>query len=110
LNRPRYTRKSANGTSYFGTTIKTTPQLLKKIFGFSYHESNDGRDKTNIEFTLETSDGKVFTIYDWKLYRPYDDNELIDFHIGGHSQSVTEQAKDEIFNEIKNQKYENSNG
>jgi hypothetical protein len=56
-------------------------------------------DKSGIFFILETSDGDVFTVYE-NLYGDYDfgadDKSLIEFHIGGHSQSVTEKAKTEL--------------
>jgi hypothetical protein len=92
----KHTRKSSGGTSFHGTTIKTTVGKLKELFPNSYYEQNDGSDKSNYDFTLETSTGDVFTIYDWKTYRPIGDNEMVSFHIGGHNSTVTEQAKNEL--------------
>jgi hypothetical protein len=57
---------------------------------------NDGSDKTNIDYECETKTGDIFTIYDWKEYRPIGMNETIEFHIGGMSRAITERAKDEL--------------
>lgn len=92
----KHTRKSSGGTSFHGTTIKTTVGKLKELFPNSYYEQNDGSDKSNYDFTLETSTGDVFTIYDWKTYRPIGDNETVSFHIGGFNSTVTVQAKNEL--------------
>jgi len=91
-----YTNKNANGTSFHDVTIKATPAQLKKLFPVSYYESNDGKDKTNYDFTLETEGGKVFTIYDWKYYRPIKDDELITWHIGGHDPMTCLEGAEEV--------------
>jgi hypothetical protein len=92
----KHTRKSSGGTSFHGTTIKTTVGRLKELFPNSYYEQNDGSDKCNYDFTLETSDGDVFTIYDWKIYNPIKDDELVNFHIGGFNLDTTIKAKNEL--------------
>jgi hypothetical protein len=33
---------------------------------------------------MSTDDDTPFTIYDWKEYRQYSNDELIEWHIGGH--------------------------
>jgi hypothetical protein len=95
------TNKSSNGTSFHNTTIKTTVGKLKELFPNSYYEQNDGRDKTNFDFTLETSKGNVFTIYDWKEYRPIGEDEIIEFHIGANSHGISELAKRELMELLK---------
>ena len=45
---------------------------------------------------METNDGDVFTVYDWKEYRSLNENELIKWHIGGENRHVTERAAHEI--------------
>jgi len=90
------TKKSKRGTSFHGTYITTTPKKLKQLFSGSYSEWNDGEDKVNFEFILETKYGDVFTIYDWKEYRVIRQNEEVSFHIGGRNSSITEQALSEI--------------
>ena len=88
--------KSANGTSFHGITIKSTLKLLRKAIGEPQEINNTGEDKTNVDYTCETKNGDVFTIYDWKLYRPIDENETIRFHIGAHSDKIAFSAKNEL--------------
>jgi hypothetical protein len=45
---------------------------------------------------METEDGEVFTVYDWKEYRQLDENEDIEWHIGGRSGLTTGKALSEI--------------
>lgn len=92
----KHTKKSTSGTSFHGTTIRTTVGKLKQLFPRSYYEQNNGEDKCNYDFSLETEDGDVFTIYDWKEYRPIGNDETIEFHIGGFSSTVTVQSKNEL--------------
>jgi hypothetical protein len=41
-----------------------------------------------------------FSVYDWKEYRPLDENEVIEWHVGGHSGKVTDQAVQEMTDEL----------
>ena len=66
----KFTTKSTSGTSFFGTTIRTTVNNLIENIGEPTFEENTGDCKVNFEWELETESGKVFTIYDWKEYRP----------------------------------------
>jgi hypothetical protein len=50
---------------------------------------------------METESGDVFTVYDWKEYRPLEEDEVIEWHVGGHSAGVTDQAVGEMMEEIK---------
>ena len=90
------TTRGSNGTSFHGTTIKTTLNELKKILGDPQYFCNDGRYKSNIGYTCETNTGKVITIYDWKYYRAVEPTELIEFHIGGYNSEDTLDAKMEL--------------
>jgi hypothetical protein len=92
----RFTKKNADGSSYHGTTLKATPRQLIDLFPNSYYAENDGRDKVNFDFTLETKDGDVFTIYDWKYYKPLGMDEEILWHLGANSLMVSEQGKEEV--------------
>jgi hypothetical protein len=83
-------------TSFHDTTIRTTVSKLEQVIGRAQDSSNSGDDKTNYDWGCETEDGDVFTIYDWKEYRPIGSNEVIEFHIGGKTKSITEQAKMEL--------------
>lgn len=96
----RSTTKDSSGTSFHGTKITTTVGKLKKLFPNSYYDNNNGEDKTNFDFELETDNGDVFTIYDWKEYRVIGDNENISFHIGGFSSTVTNKAKNELLKQL----------
>jgi len=92
--------KLAGGTSFHHTTIRTTLSKLRQVLGNPQIEGNDGEDKTNIDYVCENDLGDVFTIYDWKEYRPIGENEVIEFHIGGNSRSITEQSKEELIKQI----------
>ncbi len=87
----KHTDKSANCTSYHGVEFSATPQQLIDLFPNSYHVCNNGMDKVNFDFTLETEDGNVFTIYDWKEYRPLEMDEVVEWHIGGFNEQSCKQ-------------------
>ena len=93
--------KDTNGTSYHDTTISATVNQLTAAFGEPY-DNNTGEDKVNFEWDMETEDGEVFTIYDWKEYRIISKNEIIEWHIGGHSVEITEKAAEEIEESLSN--------
>ena len=87
---------NTSGTSFHGVTLTVTPQKLIDVLGEPDFFDNDGQDKVNMEYNLETEDGIVFTIYDWKEYRPLQMDEKIEFHIGGFSYSQCAEAKNEV--------------
>jgi hypothetical protein len=45
---------------------------------------------------METDEGEVFTIYDWKEYRPLQRDEYVTWHIGAKSKSVSNDAEREL--------------
>jgi len=90
------TNKTADGTSFYFVVFFATPKKLKELFPNSYYEQNNGKDKTNFDFTLETKSGNVFTIYDWKQYRKLKMNEIVEWHIGGENEAICLEAKSEI--------------
>jgi hypothetical protein len=92
----KHTRKSPGGTSFHNTTLYATVEELVALFPYSFTEENTGRDKTNYDFVLETESGDVFTIYDWKYYRPLLSTERLMWNIGGHKKEITVQAKLEV--------------
>jgi hypothetical protein len=49
---------------------------------------------------METEDGEVFTIYDWKEYRMIDVNEKIEWHIGSFSKGNSLDAQSEVLKEL----------
>jgi hypothetical protein len=99
------TFKETGGTSFHDTVVRTTVHTLTKLLGKPTYSGNDGEDKVNFEWEMETDNGDVFTVYDWKEYKVLDEHEIIDFHIGGNSKAITEQAKNEIYNALENRKY-----
>ena len=93
---------NTGGTSFHGVTLIATPQQLIDVLGEPQYFSNDGSDKTNMDYSLETENGIPFTIYDWKEYRPLQMDETIEFHIGGFSYSQSVEAKNEVLRLINN--------
>ena len=78
------------------------PRDLIDLYGQPTYLDNTGSDKTNFEWEMETDDGRVFSIYDWKEYRPISKDEVIEFHIGGNSISHTLDAQNELLEMISN--------
>jgi hypothetical protein len=94
------TYKSTDGTSFHGVTIRATVNQLISAFGDPSMDSNWGDDKVNFEWEMETEDGEVFTIYDWKEGRPLGLDEYVVWHIGAKSKSVSNDAEDEILKKL----------
>ena len=69
------------GTSFHGQTIHTSVEALTEAYG-EPHNYGDPDDKVQYEWDMELHDGTVFTIYDWKEYRCYEESATIEFHIG----------------------------
>jgi hypothetical protein len=90
------TRKSSEGTSFFNHTIQASVSDLRQILGLPVYDKNDGEDKVNFEWVMETKDGDVFTVYDWKEYRELKETDIVGWHIGGHNAQVTAQANEEL--------------
>jgi len=89
----KITTKSASGTSFHQVTFKATPSELISILG-----TTDSADKSNFNWTLETTDiyGKeiIFTIYDWKEGW-IELDQIVEWHIGAYSfmESMVGKAK-----------------
>lgn len=96
------TNKECTGTSFHGTVIKATVNDLIEVCGEADFADNDGEDKVNFEWEMENNNGNVFTIYDWKEYRPIAKDGLIEWHIGGRDLADTEQGKDELQQALNN--------
>jgi hypothetical protein len=90
------TSRSSSGTSFHYSTVRASVNELIKIIGEPTYESNDGEDKVNIEWELEDDNEDVVTVYDWKEYRKIGYDEKIEWHIGGMSKNITDNAKREI--------------
>ena len=87
--------KNANMTSFHGHDIMLTRHMIENKIGKPDY-TGDKDEKVQYEWNCETEDGDVFTIYDWKEYRDYNEYTPIVWHIGGHSKAVTEQALTEL--------------
>lgn len=90
------TYQSTDGTSFHGITIRASVEQLKNAFGDPSMAWNTGDDKVNFEWEMETDEGEVFTIYDWKEYRPIGLDEMVNWHIGSMNKSVSYDAENEI--------------
>ena len=95
--------EKAIGTSWHGHEFLATVTELKLIFG-KPDVIGDKDDKVQVEWILDLEisnslgTSAVITIYDWKEFRDYHEDSYIRFHIGGHSDNITELAKIEIEN------------
>jgi hypothetical protein len=90
------TEKSANGTSFHNTTITTTINELTRVLGEPSYTGDFSEDKVTVEWICERENGDVITIYDWKEYRSIGKDEKIEFHLGGHSQLITFNGKEDL--------------
>ena len=89
------------GTSWHGDTIYSTVEELRQIFGPpDYVGGIDDEVQFEWLLDLEVSNSlgtsARITIYDWKEYRKFNEEELIEFHIGAFSGRITKLAKKEI--------------
>ena len=89
--------KNADGTSFHGVTIRTTASKLNHTFGVS--NSGDS-GKVNWDWTLETEDGTIFTVYDWKEGHVNEDT-VIDFHIGANNFMDSIKAQEELQQDLE---------
>ncbi len=89
------------GTSWHGDYIISTIEELRVIFGSPDYVGGID-DKVQFEWLLDLEVSNSLgtsariTIYDWKEYRKFNEEELIEFHIGAFSGKITELAKKEI--------------
>jgi hypothetical protein len=91
--------KDIVGTSFYNHTFKASKAHLIEAIGepeWTERAYQNIKDKVQNEWVCETENGDVFTIYDWKEYRTYGDDEMIEWHIGGYNGKVTGQAQEEI--------------
>jgi hypothetical protein len=95
------TYQSTDGTSFQGVVIRATVNQLISAFGDPTIVDNTGDDKVNFEWDMETNEGEVFCIYDWKEGRPLGKDEFVMWHIGAKSKSVSNDAEREILKALK---------
>lgn len=85
---------NCNGTSFHNTIVITTKSKLVELFGEPKNCS--GGDDKVVNVWVISVDGDVCTIYDWKEYRVFGDDELIEWHIGGYKKSTEMKLKEYI--------------
>ena len=102
-NEKQWLWQKAMGTSWHGNEFLSTVEEIKKVFG-EPDIVGDKDDKVQYEWILDLEisnslgTSAVITIYDWKEYRNYHEDEFIRFHIGGLSENITQLAQIEIEN------------
>ena len=89
------TNKSLNGTSFHMSTVSATVNQLKQVLG-EVRYTGDFDDKVQNEWLMELKNGDVFSVYDWKEYKQYSNDDVIEWHIGGHDRTITERAKQQL--------------
>lgn len=74
-----------NGTSYKDSLVGWTFNQLVKTFGKPTFDTPSGDGKVNFEWVFQrTSDGAVFTLYDWKSgSREFAEFENKRWNVGG---------------------------
>ena len=77
------TDKNPSGTSFHGQTIRATYLELVEILGGE--PQYRGGDKSHFDWVCESPSGVLFTVYDWKLWRCPEPNDMTDWHIGAFS-------------------------
>ena len=84
------------GTSFsFITFSASVNELIEKFGNPTYNHPENYDDKVTREWELELSDGTLFTIYDWKEYRYFDDDEKISWHVGTDYNVPNRESQDE---------------
>lgn len=91
----KQTNRSLNGTSFHMSTVNATVNQLEEVLGSVMHYGIKD-DKVQHEWEMELENGDVFTVYDWKEYRQYSNDDVIEWHIGGHNRTITERAKQQL--------------
>jgi len=93
---------SPNGTSFHDHIVVATVNQIRQICGEPMYESKDPDEKSQYDWCMETESGTVFTIYDWKEYRIFGEDEMIEWHIGAHSWEEAEAGYNELTDELYN--------
>lgn len=90
------TDKILHGTLFHGEVFRATVGELRRALGEPTYCDNHGKAKVNFEWQMETAAGELFTVYDWKEWRPLTEDETVEWYIGGETAKVTCQAFNEI--------------
>lgn len=91
---------SIQGTSHKGYVCTTYDKLVKTL-GQPKGGSADG--KTTCEWHIEFADGKVATIYDWKVNNTPKD--LYDWHIGAKTHGALDHLEEVLLERVVSSVY-----
>ncbi len=86
-------------TSFHGHEVRASVNQLVEVCG-EPRWTGSVNDKVQYEWLMQTEDSTPFTIYDYKEYRYYSNDELIDWHIGGISRLDTLKGSDELYSSL----------
>lgn len=82
--------------SFHGHSVHTSKDDLEKVCGKVMFTDNDLAEDVKHVWEMQSEDGTLFTIYDYKEYREYPSNEKIDWHIGANNRFGAKKGYDEI--------------
>lgn len=94
------TIKSTINTSFHGVTITATLEDLVKVLGEPSSICLDQDEKVQYEWLMETKNGTIFTVYDWKEYHEILPDSEIDWHIGTEHEFQSKAARSEVFDAL----------
>ncbi len=95
----KQTTKSTSGTHFLDVTVFASRNELITICG--QPQSSSGDDKSRYCWDMETEDGGIFTIYDWKDLFIRELDEPINWHIGSFDYLTADTARYEINQALK---------
>lgn len=95
----KQTTKSTSGVHFLDVTVFASREELITICGKPLSNSGDG--KCRYHWNMETEDGEVFTIYDWKDTVIRDLDEPIKWNIGSFNYLTADNAQFEINEALK---------
>jgi len=94
--------KDTGNTSSYSHEVRTTVNDLKRVCGTPTFK--EPPEKVSIGWEMETEDGEVFTIYDWKEYsKPAArfPNRKVNFHIGARDEKSSLKAQEELLKALQ---------
>jgi hypothetical protein len=101
----KQTTKSTSGTHFLDVTVFASRKELITICGKPQPSSDDF--KVRYCWDMETEDGDVFTIYDWRDLFIRDLDEPITWHIGSFDYLAADTARHELTQALKQLRYAN---
>ncbi len=95
----KQTTKSPSGTLFMSVTVFASRNELAAVCGTPQYFF--GNSKVRHCWDMETEDGDVFTIYDWKQPHNIDSDEPITWSIGSLNYLAADTARSEINQALK---------